>query len=93
MIVAATDMEARALFHLEVLGCYSPGDAGAPWMPPPAEPFDDGQDEDDDFACTRCGGEGWGDVDDPMWDDCDEFGYGPCCACHGTGERRHQWVF
>ena len=24
---------------------------------------------------------------------CDESGWGPCNACHGTGERRHQWVF
>jgi len=56
------------------------------------EDYDDNYDEDD-LACTRCGGEGYADVDDPLWDECDEFGWGPCNACHGTGERKHQWVF
>lgn len=48
---------------------------------------------DDGWCCTYCGGEGWGPVDDPFWDDCDEYGYGECSACSGTGERRHQTVF
>ena len=88
------DPETRALWHLELLGCHTPADAVAPWLPPPAEPFDDGWDEgDDEYSCTRCGGEGFSEVDYPMWDECDEFGWGPCNACCGTGERRHQWVF
>lgn len=89
------DHEGRALWHLELLGCFEPGDAVAPWVPPmgyfdPPEDWDEG---DDDFVCTRCGGEAFCQVDDPLWDECDEFGWGPCCACHGTGKRRHQWVF
>ena len=53
----------------------------------------DDDEYDDELACTRCGGEGFAEVDDPLWDECDEFGWGPCNACRGTGERRHQWVF
>lgn len=89
------DHEGRALFHLELLGCYEPGDAVAPYVPPPMSPDDDGDwdEEDDGFACTHCGGEGFREVDDIWWDDCDEFGWGPCTSCHGTGERRHQFVF
>jgi len=49
--------------------------------------------DQDEYACTRCGGEGWDQVDDPLWDDCDEFGYGECSACAGTGLRSHQTVF
>ena len=49
--------------------------------------------DDDDYDCTRCGGEGFSQVDDPLWDDCDEYGYGPCNACNGTGLRSHQTVF
>lgn len=69
-----------------------------PYMPHPfqqeGDPFDDGWDEDqDDYACTRCGGEGYAQVDDPLWDDCDEFGYGECPACDGTGLRSQQTVF
>jgi hypothetical protein len=48
---------------------------------------------DDGWLCTHCGGEGWAQVDDPFWDECDEYGYGDCPACSGTGERRHQTVF
>lgn len=48
---------------------------------------------DDQWCCTHCGGEGWCEVDDPLWDECDEFGYGECSACSGTGERKHQTVF
>lgn len=89
------DHESRALWHLELLGCFEPGDAVAPWEPPAQHWYGDpGDDEfDDELACTRCGGEGFAEVDDPLWDECDEFGWGPCNACHGTGERRHQWVF
>lgn len=88
------DHEGRALWHLELLGCFEPEDAIAPWVPPPR--VDDASDDDwddDERDCTRCGGEGFSEVDDPLWDECDEFGWGPCCACRGTGERRHQWVF
>lgn len=55
--------------------------------------LDDDDYDDVDLACTHCGGEGWREVDDLMWDDCDEFGYGPCTSCNGTGDRRKQWVF
>lgn len=82
------DHEARALWHLELLGCYAPEDAVAPYVP--AEPDDYW---DDDPACTHCGGEGYREVDDIWWDECDQWGYGPCTSCHGTGERRHQRVF
>jgi hypothetical protein len=67
-----------------------------PYMPHPfqqeGDPFDD-WDEDDDYACTHCGGEGFGQVDDPLWDYCDEFGEGECPACDGTGLRSRQTVF
>ena len=53
----------------------------------------DDWDDDEDLGCTHCGGEGYAEVDDPLWDDCDEFGWGPCSSCRGTGQRRHQWVF
>ena len=56
-------------------------------------PDDDYYNDDDDLACTHCGGEGYREVEDPLWDDCDEFGYGPCTSCRGTGQRKHQWVF
>lgn len=49
--------------------------------------------EEGDYACTHCGGEGYREVEDPFWDDCDEFGYGPCTSCRGTGSRSQQWVF
>jgi hypothetical protein len=54
---------------------------------------DDYEDPDDEWACTFCGGEGDGEVDDPLWDECDEFGWGECSACGGTGLRKHQTVF
>lgn len=82
----------RALWHLELLGCYEPGDAVAPWVPPAAVDDDSDYDEDD-LACTHCGGEGFREVDDFFWDDCDVTGWGPCRSCNGTGERRHQNVF
>lgn len=50
-------------------------------------------DDDDGWACTHCGGDGYCEVDDPLWDDCDEYGIGDCSACGGTGERKHQTVF
>ena len=92
------DPDTRALWHLELLGCYAPDDAIAPYLPPPARPLYDEDNDNDcddwgDLACTHCGGEGFCEVDDPMWDECDEYGWGPCGACHGTGSRKHQWVF
>lgn len=51
------------------------------------------EDYDDGLACTHCGGEGYCQVDDPLWDDCDEYGYGPCMYCGGTGDRDQQTVF
>lgn len=49
--------------------------------------------EDGEYCCTHCGGEGYCEVDDPLWDDRDEFGYGPCQYCRGTGLRTYQQVF
>lgn len=49
--------------------------------------------DDEEWDCTFCGGEGYAEVDDPLWDDCDEFGWGECSACGGTGLRKHQTVF
>jgi hypothetical protein len=45
-------------------------------------------------ACTMCGGEGWGDCDDPL-QCCSEHKYDwcPCGACGGTGLRSMQRVF
>lgn len=96
--IPPVDVDARAVWHLE-LG-YEPGDEYAA-EPVSVSVFAD-SDADDEYWdydedglgwCTWCGGEGWAEVDDPLWDECDEFGYGPCAACNGTGERRHQWVF
>lgn len=57
-------------------------------------PYDDDDDYGrDDYACSHCGGEGWRAVDDIWWDECNEFGDGPCTSCRGTGQRKHQWVF
>lgn len=94
MLDHQTDPTERALWHLELLGCYSPEDAVAPYVPEPAAPIDfDEDDWDDDEGCTHCGGEGFRQVDDIFWDDCDEFGWGPCTSCNGTGRRQDQRVF
>lgn len=98
MDLALFHPEDRALWHLELLGCFDPSEAVAPYVPPAAGPecYDDDGDEwddRDDYDCTHCGGEGFREVDDIWWDDCDEFGWGPCASCRGTGQRRHQWVF
>ena len=63
------------------------------WKPDRFDVTYDEWDDDEDLGCTHCGGEGYAEVDDPLWDDCDEFGWGPCSSCRGTGQRRHQWVF
>lgn len=89
------DPAQRALWHLELLGCYSPEEAHLPG------PFEDEADlacfdydeGDDEFACTHCGGEAYREVDDTWWDECDQYGWGPCTSCRGTGLRSHQWVF
>lgn len=52
--------------------------------------WDDHPEWPDDNDCTYCGGEGWQESDDPLWDGADEV---PCRACGGSGERRHQSVF
>lgn len=49
--------------------------------------------DDEEWDCTHCGGEGYREVYDPLWDDCDEFGEGTCLSCRGTGLRKHQTVF
>lgn len=53
----------------------------------------DYEEYDDQWACTRCGGTGRIESDDPLWDDADQFGEIECWACSGTGERRHQTIF
>lgn len=50
-------------------------------------------DYDDEWACTWCGGDGYTDDLNPLEDNCDEHGYGPCPCCNGTGERKHQTIF
>ena len=91
------DLEQRAWWHLEL----SPEHFYEPLLVDPVDqpPQFDCRDEFDDIGdpgdrtCTHCGGEGFAEVDDPLWDDCDEFGWGPCSACNGTGLRSRQWVF
>lgn len=51
------------------------------------------EDYDDRLDCTRCGGRGLIESDDPFWDDADEFGEIECWACDGTGDRDHQTIF
>jgi len=56
------------------------------------EEYDDYFDDDDEWECTWCGGEGFD--DDPNWGDwVDEHGLAPCKACNGTGLRKHQTLF
>lgn len=62
-------------------------------LPPDVDDEDFDDEYDDEWSCTHCGGEGWAYVDDPLWDDCDEWGIGDCSACGGTGERKYQTVF
>ena len=55
---------------------------------PPCD--DDGEYEDDDAACTHCGGEGTCEQGcDPGWYD----DIHPCHACSGTGNRRDQVIW
>lgn len=80
------DKEGRALFHLELLGAYEPGDAVAPYVPEPEpEHWNDDHywNDDDDrhylgelVTCWGCGGEG------------NEI---LCCddLCHGQGWCMH----
>lgn len=49
---------------------------------------DDFYEEADTDNCDWCGGEGYCEVDDPINDDCDEFGFGECRHCDGTGVVR-----
>ena len=78
------DHEGRALWHLELLGCFEPGDAVAPWVPPSeldwqweqAEWDDDGGYLGDLITCWGCGGEG----NEIMC--CDDL-------CHGQGWCMH----
>lgn len=84
---ARTGFQAREPFPLWPTGPH-------PFQQEGSYEDDDWDDYDeDDTNCTHCGGEGYAEVDDPLWDDCDEFGYGPCGSCNGTGLRSQQWVF
>lgn len=58
-----TQPEDRALWHLELLGCYSPDDAVAPYVPSPFEYLHDQDDGEyieyhDRATCWACGGNG-----------------------------------
>lgn len=44
----------------------------------------------DPDECTHCGGEGWQESDDPLWDEDDVIA---CKSCHGTGLGCRQWVW
>lgn len=77
------DYESRALWHLELLGCFEPGDAVAPWEPPEPGEESPGFDYDDEggylgelVTCWSCGGEG----NDILC--CDDL-------CHGQGWCMH----
>ena len=55
-------------------------------------PIDEDDIEDDEnWACTFCGGDGTMENDDPVF-----YGHNrdvSCSACGGTGERKHQTIF
>lgn len=57
------------------------------------DPWPDDDWDEDESLCTRCGGSGYMDAEDPINDDCDEYGQADCRYCHGTGERQHQTIF
>ena len=92
---------AARVFQQELVTPAAPpptGDTSAALpVPPDAEPEayfkDDDYENPDGLSCTHCGGEAYREVDDIFWDDCDEYGWGPCTSCRGTGLRRYQWVF
>lgn len=78
------DHESRALWHLELLGCFEPGDAVAPWEPAPVSGF---WDDDDDrnylgelVTCWGCGGEGL------VVFCCDDICQGQGYCMHGDGD-------
>lgn len=88
------DLEEHALWHLELLGCFEPGDAMAPWVPPPEFDHEHGGWDDDDgeylghVTCWRC-------EDGTIIDCCDDLCHGQgwcmhggnrtCPNCHGEG--------
>lgn len=79
------DHESRALWHLELLGCFAPGEAVAPWEPPGAEPEWWGGDDDGDYlgelvTCWGCGGEGI------VVFCCDDICQGQGYCMHGDGD-------
>lgn len=41
-------------------------------------------------SCSWCGGDGWQESDDPLWDGADEI---PCKACGGSGLARKQTIW
>lgn len=94
------NLEARALWHLQLdpaqlfADCVEdPSSLGLVYCDIENDEGDFDYDEENDLACTHCGGEGYREVEDIWWDECDEFGYGPSTSCRGTGSRNHQWVF
>lgn len=55
------------------------------------EDLDDDPENDDEWFCTYCGGDGVMDNDDPVF-----YGHDdplPCSACDGTGLRERQTIF
>lgn len=82
------DHEGRALWHLELLGCFEPGDAVAPFIPE-AQRTDEywlGGDDDDGgylgeaVTCWGCGGEGI------VVFCCDDICQGQGYCMHGDGD-------
>jgi DnaJ-class molecular chaperone len=58
------------------------------------EPPDEADyEEDKEWACTWCGGDGVQDNDDPLWYGFDTAWWIPCEYCGGTGLRKHQTIF
>lgn len=53
-------------------------------------------DEDEDYEdpelrdCLICGGDGYVESDDPLWDD-DDFVV--CYSCHGSGRRKDMTIW
>lgn len=80
------DHEARALWHLELLGCFEPGDAVAPWEPETERSWWDDHDHGEDgylgeaVTCWGCGGEGI------VVFCCDDICQGQGYCMHGDGD-------
>lgn len=84
------DHEARALWHLELLGCFEPSDAVAPWEPASElewmweecewDERDEGDYLGEAVTCWGCGGEGI------VVFCCDDICQGQGYCMHGDGD-------